>query len=197
MEMEKIKSREPGITREVMGAAAAVGGECAHLDQRVKSPASMVRKVRTEQELSVVNGGAGSAAQIAGGMKDVVRYTVVHQEHSRLAEVTEKTVLNLREQGWSIHKIKSTYVKGAAYKGIHIIGKTSGGVTTEVQVHSAASLEVKKQNDELYEIYRDPNKSKRERRAAMHDCARRSVGIPTPEGLDKLTCDGYLCVSKS
>lgn len=189
MVLEQAKTQEPAITRAVMTAAASSGSECAQLEQRVKSPASLVRKVLTANELAVENGGCSNPSQIAGEMKDVLRYTVVHPDHSQLAGVTSKTVGSLQAQGWTILKIKNTYADGAAYKGIHvsIIGTSPDGITSEVQIHSAASLAVKSKIHGSYEIYRDPSKSKKERRAAMQECIRESGTLQTPEGLNKLT----------
>lgn len=197
--MEKAKSQEPAMTRSVLQAAAATGSECAHLEQRVKSPASLTRKVVVEQEISVENGGTRSPDQIAGGMKDVIRYTVVNPDHSKLSDVTVKTVQSLQGQGWVIRKIKSTYAEGASYKGIHIniIGTAPDGITSEVQVHSTASLKVKNETHAAYEVYRDITKSKSERRAAMQECVRIAANLPIPTGLDRLTGLDTFGVSKS
>lgn len=199
MVMEQAKAQEPETTRAVMNAAAASGSECAHLEQRMKSPQSLVRKIRTEQELSAENGASASPEQIAGEMKDVIRYTVIHRDHSQLANVTVGTVRSLQQQGWDIRKIKSTYADGAPYKGIHvqISGTAPDGMIAEVQVHSTDSLEVKNQNHEAYEIYRDITKSKRERREARAECVRRSSTLPTIKGLDMLTATNPDIVSES
>lgn len=195
--MERAKAQEPEVTRSVMNVAASSGSECAHLEQRMKSPSSLVRKVRTEQESSALHGADSSAERIAGELKDVVRYTVVNQDHSRLATVAAATVQGLQQQGWTIRRIKNTYSDGSAYKGIHIIGTAPNGVTCEVQVHSSESLAVKNQNHVPYEIYRDASAPKRSRREARQECVRRSARIATPEGLDLLTEIGGVNVSKS
>lgn len=197
LEMERLKTKEPAITRSVQAAATAAGGSCAHLDFRMKSPASLVRKVRDKQETAARTGAPKSPEEIAGGLKDVVRYTVVEQNHFRLATTTEKTVRSLQDQGWEIREIKNTYSEGASYKGIHVIGTAPSGVTAEVQVHSADSLEVKNRNHGPYEIYRDSSRPKSERRAAQAECERNSASISTPEGLDKLTSIGGVNVSKT
>lgn len=197
LEMERLKAKEPAITQSVQAAASAAGGSCAHLDFRMKSPESLVRKVRDKQDAAVRAGTPQPPEKIAGGLKDVVRYTVVQQEHSQLAGTTEKTVRSLQDQGWEIREIKNTYSDGASYKGIHVIGTAPNGVTAEVQVHSADSLEVKNQNHGPYEIYRDKTRPKAERFAAEAECRRNSATLSTPKDLDKLTSIGGVPVSKT
>lgn len=197
--LEKAKKQEPEITGAVMTAAAASGSVCAHLEQRIKSPASLSRKVLDESQTAAESGGNSSPGLIAGEMKDVIRYTVVNPEHSKLSTVTKKTIESLQGQGWTILKIKNTYTEGASYKGVHIniIGTTPDGITAEVQVHSEASLAVKNRIHGAYEIYRDPSKSVKERRAAMQECIRESASLTTPEDQDLLTGVEWLGVSKS
>ncbi|WP_443359274.1 hypothetical protein [Arthrobacter rhombi] len=195
--MEQIRAQEPKVTRSVMDVAAASGSECAHLEQRMKSPASLVRKVRTQQEEVATHGGDSSPARIAGSMKDVIRYTVVNPNHSRLGSVTVETVKGLREQGWDIHRIKNFYADGSAYKGIHVIGAAPSGVVCEVQIHSTHSLEVKNQNHVPYEVYRDKTAPKKARREARQECIKKSTDISNPEDLDLLTQYSSVSVSKS
>lgn len=125
---------------------------------------------------------------VAQSLKDVVRYTVVHPQHDKLAEATKNVASTLKANGWEITGYKNFYAKDdAPYKGIHIIGKTPSGEYSEVQIHSVDSLAVKNQNHVDYEVYRDSTRSPSDRKKAQTACKQRSSKLSAPKDLDFLT----------
>lgn len=185
--LSTVKGQEPAITDAARLAARESGSECAHLEYRVKSPSSLTRKINLELEDSITAGSPAKAMTIAASMKDVVRYTVVHQDHEKLTETTRKVAKSLKANGWKLTTFKQFYTDGAPYKGIHIIGETPSGTAAEVQIHSADSLAIKNQNHLDYEVYRDPNQAPKVRRQAREACIARSRQLRTPKDLDSLT----------
>lgn len=186
--LSEVKKYEPKITSVALNAANDADGECAHLEHRVKSPLSLARKISDEVDTSILAGNPVAAMAVAQSLKDVVRYTVVHQEHDKLAETTKNVAASLKANGWEITGYKNFYAtEDSPYKGIHLIGKTPSGIHSEVQVHSVDSLAVKNQNHVDYEIYRDSTKSPAQRKKAAAACKQRSRKLATPKDLDFLT----------
>lgn len=186
--LEQAKDQEPQVTRTVLEAAEEAGAQCQDLEYRVKSPESLARKIRTEQEEAAgQHTKPEPAADVASRMKDTLRYTITHQDHDALAGTLGTTVRMLQAQGWEVTRIKNTYRHGAEYKGIHINARTPEGATTEVQVHSADSLRVKAANHVPYEVYRDPGQSAQKRMEAREQCVSNSARLKTPRDLDSLT----------
>lgn len=196
--LEDIKPREPENTSSVMAVAEKAGASCSGLEYRVKSPHSLSRKIRTEQEEAAAQHSEHqqSPEQIAAGMKDITRYTITHADHDQVAPTAEKTVTELQAQGWQISQIKNSYHDGNSYKGLAIIGTAPNGATSEFQIHSEHSLAVKEQSHLPYEIYRDPHQPPKKRLEAKAECQRLATQVPTPKGLDKLTHIGGVPVSQ-
>lgn len=194
--LENAKADEPDMTRSVMQAAGEAGGECAYLDSRVKSPESLARKIREDRATMAARGEKISAGEIAEGLKDVVRYTVVRNDHSQTTETIVSTVTSLQRQGWVILQIKDFYRDGAPYKGVHVIGRAPSGRVSEIQVHSAQSLAIKNQAHTSYEVYRDSSRSLRDRQAAKTECSRAFSNVSAPPGLNSVKRIGGVEVTR-
>lgn len=188
--LERAKISEPEMTETIMHVAHQAGGECAYLQSRVKSPESLARKIRTDREEYAARGVKLAPHAAAASMNDVVRYTIVRQDHNGLTEATASTVAQLQSQGWTVKKIKSSYAEGATYKGLHIICESPSGQAAEVQVHSAQSLTAKEAAHKHYEIYRDRSRPPREKRRAKEECQRIFAEVSTPPGLDAVGAMG-------
>lgn len=182
--LQSVKAVEPEMTQSVMSVAHQAGGKCSYLESRVKSPASLARKIRSDRDEAAQSGVKLSPETVVAKLSDVVRYTIVRQDHAGLTDTAASAVASLQSRGWRIERIKSSYEEGAAYKGLHIICKSPSGNTAEVQVHSAESLAAKEAAHRYYEIYRDDSLSKKERDKAKAECVRLFSTVGTPPGLD-------------
>jgi hypothetical protein len=121
-------------------------GDKAHeLDRRIKSPASLARKIWKYRSI-----------KLPPPIDDVLRFTVVAKGPEMLVESARETVSRLRAKGWEVESAHQSYVDGSRYKGIHAIMHTSGGAQAEVQFHSPESIRVKLQTTSLYHVERDP-----------------------------------------
>ncbi|MDR2256179.1 MAG: hypothetical protein LBE25_09300 [Arthrobacter sp.] len=179
--------REPAITSALQGTLGA-GDRLAGLEFRMKSPASLARKIHADQIEAAQYGGRSAAADVAAEVNDVLRYTVETPEHDGIPEATERTVKGLHATGMHVETIKNKYAQGAPYKGIHlIVGSSPAGVRFEVQVHSALSLAAKIKSHVPYETARDVHAEPKERKAADAECRALFADVPTPRGLDSMT----------
>jgi hypothetical protein len=181
-----VRDIEPKATSDIRALAADVGGRAADLEFRMKSPASLARKITTKQATAFGQGREISAESVVAGLGDTLRYTVAVTDHDSIADAARLTVRQLQEHGWEISEIESTYVSGNPYKGLHIIGKPPGGPQTEVQVHSELSLAAKTDTHLDYEISRDLNAPASERLAADARMRARQDQVPMPTGIDTL-----------
>lgn len=172
-----------------MSAAAAAGGGRLHGEQfRLKSPASLARKVSTKQENATKDPGKETdAAAIAAGITDITRYTAVCTDHDQIVDTTVATVKDLQGRGWKIREAEQSYVAGNPYKGVHLVMEhNEDGQVVELQVHSETSQALKDRSHLLYERSRDTSLPMRERRAATDEGKQLYVGLPAPAGLDAL-----------
>ncbi|TWD74757.1 hypothetical protein FB561_6188 [Kribbella amoyensis] len=151
-------------------------GDMTHeLEHRVKSPASLARKIAKYQHLP------------KPPLDDVLRFTVVTSTPNALVDSVRDTVNQLEQRGWKVRAAHQSYVDGSRYKGIHAHFEARDGATVEVQFHSLESIDVKMQTTELYHVGRDQRRSKAERRAAGAEATRLSAGMTQPAGLDEMT----------
>lgn len=188
--LERVKAAEPEMTQTMKEVAHHVGGECAYLQARVKSPESLARKISTDRAREARRGEKLSPSQAAAKMNDVVRYTIVKRDHASLTETTAATVIQLQSEGWAVKRIKSFYRDGAPYKGLHVICESPTGCSSELQIHSAQSMAAKEAAHQHYEIYRDRTRSKKEREKAKAACERIYADVSIPPGLEAVGAMG-------
>jgi hypothetical protein len=143
---------EPAITARMRQAAAANGAELAGLEFRLKSEASLTRKIASDAK------AAGVSPVIAGAkVSDSVRYTMVVSE-AEYSKVTVKVLGELEAEGWQV-RVKNywTYSK-TDYKGVNVALIGPDGDRVELQFHTLRSLTVKEtQSHPLYERLRVSN----------------------------------------
>jgi hypothetical protein len=178
--LSEVAAVEPAVTADVL-RSVPLGASAHQLDNRVKSPESLARKLHTESMHR-----RQSLAQALGTVNDVLRYTLVVPDPQDLVAQTEAFVNALEQHGWSVVEAYHTYVDGSRYRGIHATMLTPQGPPVEIQFHSEASAEVKKATTLLYEINRDPTRSRSERENARVESTKLSDGLDIPDGLMEL-----------
>lgn len=168
-------------------AATAAGGHLYGTAFRLKSPASLARKINTKQERAETAGIDTTAENIAATITDTTRYTTVCAHHDQIADTTVATVTTLRAHGWELIEAEQSYLEGNPYKGVHLLVKHSDGQVAELQIHSETSQQIKDQSHLLYEISRDTTRSRAERLAADRQGKELYEQLPAPPGLDSLS----------
>jgi len=167
-------------------AAAAAGGHLYGAAFRLKSPESLARKINSKQERAEGAGVDTSADQIAAIITDTTRYTAVYAEHDQIVDTTVNTVAGLRARGWEVIEAEQSYVAGNSYKGVHLLVRHQDGQVAELQIHSEVSQRIKDQSHLLYEVSRDPSRSRQERLAAAREGKELYADLQAPAGLDSL-----------
>ena len=172
---------EHDVTRAVL-ASIPPGAEAHQLDRRVKSPASLARRIALAARAG--NTGPAGTARV---MSDVLRYTMLVDEPDELVGGTLALTGRLAGDGWTVQDARHSYVEGSRYRGLHTTMRTAAGTDVEFQFHSRASWAVKETTTRLYEVNRDPDRPPHEREEAQLECVRLSDQLRVPAGLNELT----------
>lgn len=175
--------REKATTDALIRVSAEVP-DCrlAGLEWRMKSPRSLARKL-DKKSWMYRSPDLASLARVGATVTDLLRYTVVSRRHERLGSSVVAVVRALEQQGLHLREAESMYVEGNPYKGFHLLVEDTAGNLSEVQVHSELSLAIKEKAHPLYEVSRDGNRSRSERRDADRQLRKLYAGVSTPSDL--------------
>jgi len=186
----EVLRHEPAMTEQIQTAVnACPGATLKGLDNRLKSPSSLARKIQTKGRERRIPYGQGGA-----GLDDTIRYTVTTDRLADLVPTLEATISTLTAQGWSVHSAEQSFVQGNPYKGIHLILAGPGGQRSEVQFHTRSALDIKSRGHKQYKIYRDTSQDDATRKAAFNKCVALWDSVPTPPGLRRLDTIGGITV---
>lgn len=189
--LQRLADIEPQITGDILEAMPNTA-RLEGLQFRLKSPGSLAGKIARKFEMTTTK----TPQEIADSLTDLVRYTGVTAKPEEVAKMTRDTIGRLTERGWTVEEAEQSYVDGNPYKGIHTILRHSDTrQTIELQFHSAASLKVKEEWHETYEVMRDENRPRQERSEAFKTMARAWATIPAPPGLASLRSLGGVPVT--
>ena len=139
------EAKEPGLTAAVTGAVAAAGGEMWGLRYRLKTQASLDRKIKAEAAEEGIPPG-----EVV--IKDAVRYTVLFGPEG-YAEGFAAVRRELARRGWTKydHQFKNYWEPGDAYDGYNCVFQSPDGFLMEFQFHTPQSIQVKEKSHKLYE----------------------------------------------
>ncbi len=177
----------------VMIKSTPEGARLHGLEFRVKSPASLARKI-AQRAMTRRQSPAAAAASIA----DLVRYTAVTRDHDDLVATAVSMVDALEAQGFTVREAEHSYAPGNPYKGLHLQlvsparpaadgqGEAAAGMVVELQIHSEASQAIKDEIHIDYELERDTATDWSERAAARRRMVAASSVIAEPRGLTEL-----------
>jgi ppGpp synthetase/RelA/SpoT-type nucleotidyltranferase len=144
--IESAQRRETLITADVSGAVGANLGKMEGLEFRLKSEASLVRKLMAKGPLDPV----AYSQKVA----DVLRYTGTFAPDEYDLGV-RGAIDALRENGYQIDEsdIENYWQPGDDYNGINITVRTRDGYRFELQFHTPESFALK--NGELHRLYEE------------------------------------------
>lgn len=188
---------EPEVMTAMQQVVSGSGSRLTGLEYRLKSPASLVRKVVSKFALANRDAGVSDAESYAGRLNDVLRFTVETPEQDSITGALRTTVERLHGSGLRVMEIDNKYVEGNPYKGVHLKVAAAGGVLFEVQIHSSEGLRIKEQAHLHYELARDVNRSVVERQASEVLSRRLYDELPTPAGLEHVEQIDGIPVRKS
>lgn len=187
--LAETRAAEQHTTADVIDAIPA-GARPHGLEFRMKSPASLARKIRSRATTTAAAQNAGGLQGVSDKLTDLLRYTAITAQHDDLPATASTTITALEGRGYTVVSAEHSYVEGNAYKGIHVLVQHGDERPVEVQFHSELSQAVKDENHVDYELERDRRTPYDERAAAHERMTVRSSAIPAPAGLGELTSIG-------
>lgn len=175
------RNKDKIVTRDLKSIISESGGHLEGLNFRIKSQASLYRKLIDKSESRGI-----SIDQYSGEVSDCLRYTVV-DSNSELSQTYGKIFDNLHKRGYTVIEVKNTLMcKNAPYRGINTLVKDTDGYVFELQYHTPQSLLVKEQNHALYEEARLLSTDEEKRRTLISKMMESSKGIKTPLGVERI-----------
>ena len=139
-----IKNSEEIITKSLKNIVNKSNGKLAGLEFRLKTLDSLKRKIKTDSLNEKI-----SEKDALEKVNDILRYTTIFNETKFVNNYFIMKEL-LKTEGYSIIKVKNTWVNGMVYKGINTILEKDG-IKFEMQYHTEESFNLK--NGKLHELY--------------------------------------------
>lgn len=190
--LQRVSKQEPTITAAVV---AAVPEDCRTdgLAFRVKSPASLARKIATKAEQRPDLG----AHDVSATLTDFVRYTVVAPKPERLASCATETMGELQPNGWTVIEAEHMYVDQNPYRGLHVIARhEDSGQDVEIQFHTEQEIAIKNEFHVQYEVERDRSIPRGQRAKAREEMVVAWQDVERPPGVVDLPIGDIVVVEK-
>lgn len=170
---------EPAITRAMKRAAAAASGHLEGLEHRLKTRASLMRKIRSrvaaDPELTVEE----------PDIVDALRYTVILDDEPPGSYViaTRRLLAALEDEGHRVVRVKNYWPRGDNYSGVNAVLVTRDRLQWEVQFHTPASVAVRDEWHPSYERLREITTPIEERRRLFRLMTAPWEHVDVPEGV--------------
>ena len=176
--VEKSQKIEPIITADINNIATKAGGKLVGLENRLKSPYSIKRKIEAE----VADGFSKSLS--LNKIRDAIRYTTVFKENDFVTRYKAMQYL-LAIEGYKTIVVKNTWKNDSVYKGVNTFIQNEDGDVFEMQYHTQQSFDVKNGLlHKLYEKFRDPKTPIHEKEKLLLEMRKLSSKIKIPEGVE-------------
>jgi hypothetical protein len=177
--LDEARAVEPAITSDMVSLAQANDGEMFGLDYRLKTEESLATKIFKDAEGQF----SGDLVEAADNIKDAVRYTMIFDESTYVAGVTD-VMSSLEAKGYEVVKFKNNWATDG-YKGVNVQMRSPSGHPMELQFHTPTGIHIKE--DVSHPLYKQLDKVLREQPASdwveklnqRIDRAWASVPIPT------------------
>lgn len=148
--IQEAQEIEPEITSLLEEIRSKIGGELAGLEFRLKSKASLARKILIGMEQDGI-----SLQESRNDINDANRYTFLFDPDEYFDNVSS-TQRELMNQGWSQYnsKWKNYFQSGDGYDGYNTVMVNEQGQRFELQFHTPESIEIKFEVHKQYEEFR-------------------------------------------
>lgn len=175
------RKKDKVITKDLNSIVSESGGHLEGLNFRIKSQASLYRKLIDKSESRGI-----SIEQYSREVSDCLRYTVV-ESNGDFSQTYSKIFDNLHKRGYTVVEVKNTLMReNAPYRGINTLVKDTDGYVFELQYHTPQSLLIKEQNHVLYEEARLLSTTEDKRQALIYRMMENSKSIKTPLGVERI-----------
>jgi len=143
--LKSVAEDEPVVTKLLVDAADRHGGTMVHLQHRLKTPESLIRKITND----AIEGGI-TPAEAASNVTDALRYTMLFDHEGYVDNV--KTVQDaLSAKGFTRYDDKfKNYLSGTDYRGYNCVFTDGGNTKFELQFHTPESFKAKDKSHEIY-----------------------------------------------
>ena len=176
--VEKSQKIEPTITADINNIATKAGGKLVGLENRLKSPSSIKRKIEAE----VADGFSKSLS--LNKIRDAIRYTTVFKEGDFVTRYKAMQYL-LAIKGYKTIIVKNTWKNDSAYKGVNTFIQNEDGDVFEMQYHTQQSFDLKNGLlHKLYEQFRNPKTPFHEKEKLLLEMRKLSSKIKVPKGIE-------------
>lgn len=187
--VDRVRSIEKPTTALIKGVVASTGGSMVGLKYRVKTLASLARKIHNKsverkQEIDFT----------ATKIPDALRYTAVFSTRGYSAGI-RKTLNKMMKEGYEVEvggkkvkekfeidELETHWKRGDAYNGVHAILKHPNGTKLELQFHTPASFKAKMKTHKMYEEFRKPSTPPAERKRLIEEMVRIADSAEVPAG---------------
>jgi hypothetical protein len=173
---ERAAASEPAISRAVAQAADDANGTLGGFEFRLKTVASIERKIAADVHLLV-------APAVQDSIKDAIRYTTLFRAE-QYAAGTKTVIARLRAQGFTLVRVKNAWqAEATGYQGINTVWRAQNGQLFEMQFHTPFSIDVKERiSHPLYDLLKASTDPK-ERLAIERKIADAWKTVPRPNGV--------------
>ncbi len=180
--LERAREAEPGITDDLTGIAAELGGRMHGLEYRLKKKEKIsgkIERVRGKRPLL-------DDHQAADRLADNLRYTYL-SDKERHAEDVRRFLEDLRDRGYEFGEedMENHWYPGGAYKGINM-NLVKNGYKFELQFHTPESQEAKDWTHEMYDEVERPDTSASRRAELEKAMVEVSDNVPFPVGIEEI-----------
>ena len=185
---QKAARVEPRITKAVVSAVTGAGAKMYGLKNRLKTHASLTRKINTDSEQKGI-----SIEQAAEQIRDSIRYTSLSND----ADYTENYFAvkdSLEKQGYTETRCRNyfdLYDQGKAkHKQITSVYADKHGNQFEIQFQTPSSIKAKEEKTPIYEEIRKTGISKSQKTVLEKKMDKIASRVKSPTGVYTIKSHG-------
>ena len=171
------------ITDDMVEVTSRAGGELSGLENRMKTPESITKKVAKDRSGGKVVDGM-SDADVVSGFSDIVRYTQTGSTKTLTRQI-KQTLSELEAKGYRINKIKNRFnTPIGEYKDFMVqLEHVQTGQKVELQFNTPKNLILKDKGHHLYKNIDDVNSSAATKKAAQIEMQKIYSDLEIPDGI--------------
>lgn len=174
---------EPQVTNYLTQVSQRFGAEMVGMDNRLKKPSSLARKVKADAESMGI-----PPSEAVTMINDAIRYTMVTDADS-LVDTVLAIQKDMAANGWVKYdeKWKNFFHPGDAYDGYNtVFWNPETGIKFELQFHTQESINLKSEAHKMYEEYRNLPEDSPKRRELFEQMTAIWQNYNRPSGYERL-----------
>jgi hypothetical protein len=175
--MARARAHEPAVSALLGRLAAEVGGRLAGFEHRLKTRASLLRKMRK----LLHDHPAWTAADVV--INDALRYTIEVGDAppGQHARAIRTALAALESAGHRVTQVKNYWPRGDNYSGVNSVLIAPDGLEWELQFHTPESFATKMRDYHLYEELREETTPRPRKRLLYDRLSAPWESVPIPQ----------------